>query len=139
MSEIKLEVGQVWEVPTAGTFKILEIFMVGTHKQVGYRKEYEHYIRYDQNGFDAFSSGKNLIINADGTPHIKPNIYIAGDIWTRQVSFDDKFIEYFIYKLPDGGQLWFQCTDGKCGPVADNFFECPQDYSLIFRGCRAIS
>ena len=137
MKDTKLEVGQVWQ-DADYQLEVLRIFEKDGLEHVALLKSLNGVIvqvcsQLSQVILDFYS----LITNPDGTPHNKPNIYIAGDIWTRQVSFDDKFIDYFIYKLPDG-VLCFQCKDGKCGHVADNFLKCPQDYRLIFRGGKAV-
>ena len=131
MSEIKLEVGQVWEVPTSGAFKVLEIFMQGTCQKIGYRKSYESFINYDQRDFNGFTYGKVLIKNADGTPHTPANDYQAGDVW--EGTFNETIIQYFIYR--HNLTLCYICGSGASGPVrmVNNFGTNPQDYKLIHR------
>ena len=81
MSEIKLEVGQVWKHKRAGD----HCKIIHTSDAFGY------YIFKDDYKPDYMEKGSfcemfTLVTNADGTPHVKPNDYRNGDIWQSLIT-----------------------------------------------------
>ena len=75
MSEIKLEVGQVWK---SREF-IFDILKLWDGKVAYYAHSSNGVNTYSELAF--LSDGLKLITNADGTPHTPPNDYQAGDVW----------------------------------------------------------
>ena len=125
MSEIKLEVGQVWK-SRGFIFDILKLWD-------GKVEYYAH----SSNGVNTYSElaflsdGLKLITNADGTPHTPANDYQAGDVW--EGTFNETIIQYFIYL--HNLTLCYICGSGASGPLSmvNNFVTNPQDYKLIHR------
>ncbi len=125
MSEIKLEVGQVWK---SREF-IFDILKLWDGKVAYYAHSSNGVNTYSELAF--LSDGLKLITNADGTPHTPPNDYQAGDVW--EGTFNETIIQYFIYR--HNLTLCYICGSGASGPVSmvNNFFSCAQDYKLIHR------
>jgi len=79
MSEIELKVGQVWSGGNGGKY-IKEILKISGEKCY-YFFSYLSEEGCEDSCIDVFINHNTLITNADGTPHVKPNDYRAGDVW----------------------------------------------------------
>ena len=86
MTNIKLEVGQVWKSrkDNGSTYEVLKTF----HCIDGfewlcyfYKNEKNNDTSCNCRQISTFTRNRTLITNPDGTPHVKPNDYQAGDVW----------------------------------------------------------
>ena len=83
MTNIKLEVGQVWKSSMGTTHHVLLLYR---DKNTNTERVAYYHNSKDHNGVSndyiaSFAKNKTLITNPDGTPHVKPNDYQAGDVW----------------------------------------------------------
>ena len=80
MSEIKLEVGQVWRHHSGYKWEVIGVYENnGVIIEMAMKSlESGKLSMHDTVNWTKFYT---LITNADGTPYIKPNDYRAGDVW----------------------------------------------------------
>ena len=123
MSEIKLEVGQVWK---SREF-IFDILKLWDGKVAYYAHSSNGVNTYSELAF--LSDGLKLITNADGTPHTPPNDYQAGDVWV----FIPDNSAILIAEI-EGELKLIGSYDARPFPVAKSLLTSkPQDYKLIHR------
>ena len=80
MSEIKLEVGQVWIDPQGNKADILGIECSdGIIRNIAMQSRTTNKLAMGE--FHELIKDHTLITNPDGTPYVKPNDYQAGDVW----------------------------------------------------------
>ena len=86
MSDIKLEVGQVWKDEDDREIEILKVYSSVKNKS-GSSIEPNMAVHMDRDydvctdRIEWLTQYCTLITNSDGTPHFKPNDYQAGDVW----------------------------------------------------------
>jgi len=133
MSEIKLEVGQVWEGFDNMKWTILGFSKEFNKSMVLHRLSdgrENNNTRFDC-GYcieEMFRDDLTLITNADGTPYVKPNDYQDGDVWI----YKDK--TPIIISVTDETVLFIDKFHFQFQSIKDTtFLDNPQDYKLIYR------
>jgi len=131
MSDIKLEVGQVWK-SSEYEVSIKDVYESCNSKVIAYRRTVLNTSILDSMYHPEETFRKyyqTLITNADGTPHVKPNDYQAGDVWV----FIPENSAILIAEI-EGELKLIGSYDARPFPVAKSLLTSkPQDYKLIHR------
>ena len=131
MSEIELEVGQVWKSTYPCAVKgitVLKLFSNNGSNRVGYFYQRDDSCGILDESIEYFRENRTLITNADGTPHVKPNDYQDGDIW-------QSLITSALYSFWNGTYRDVFDVSGdsfrvhKSSPLITE----PEEYKLIYR------
>ena len=140
MSDVKLEVGQVWEDKTGITTiktqrTILKIFADRYNgESVAYYHESGIHKGVSSVEIGIFAEDQTLITNAAGTPHTPANDYQAGDVWVFYGKSETPGSAYLIRSGENGLMVSCDYMHDTDRPIEEmSLLANPSNYRLIHR------
>ena len=138
MSEIELKVGQVWR-SESGRFE-REILKIHDKCVFYYSEKVDDASMYTsgKTNIIGFIESHTLITNADGTPHVKPNVYRHGDVWAFYGNSDTPDNSYLIKFVNGHLRAISKQLDLPLSETALKG-EFQSDYRLIYRDGKVVT